>query len=99
MSLKCQRCGNELRVNAKFCDNCGLPTQNVIMRPPKTKNQPKPKKEPMSVLSVIEITLVCVLGGITFNKLMCFYHEKGTILKRQNSHSEWGGYCYAVIFL
>lgn len=77
MSLKCQRCGNELRVNAKFCDNCGLPTQNVIMRPPKTKNQPKPKKEPMSVLSVIEITLVCVLGGLLLISLCVFIMKKG----------------------
>lgn len=49
--MKCQNCGNELKPNNKFCDNCGIP----VVQP-----QPiQPKKKGLKAWHIILI----VLGG------------------------------------
>lgn len=42
--MKCKRCGNEMKPNARFCDFCGLPVQNIP--PMQVRNAPPQRPYP-----------------------------------------------------
>lgn len=63
----CQKCGAQLNPEAKFCNSCGTPAQNMSASTPVTQNvEPKAPKKPFNfkLLIIIAVALVVIAGGI-----------------------------------
>lgn len=60
--MKCEKCGEELKANAKFCPKCG----NAVTLD-NTVATLKKKKSPI-IYIVAVICAVCIIGGIVFYK-------------------------------
>lgn len=69
--MKCQKCGNEIRETAKFCDECGTKNTNVRNKQ-KITNLPFSNKfiqkfltnKSISIASIVSIALFLILSAI-----------------------------------
>lgn len=53
----CTKCGKELNNDAKFCDGCGMPVDEV-----EVKETPKKRKKTGLIIAIIAIVLVFIIG-------------------------------------
>ena len=76
--MKCQKCGNELNANEKYCPYCG---QGVYVQPqqqrysedyPQTMNKPIKQKKRLSTGAIIGITLNSIFGGMVLLFFLMF---------------------------
>lgn len=70
--MKCNKCGEELKVNAKFCPNCGtaVSIQKDSIQEESVQNGIVPEKKKKSPIAYILIAAaaICIIGGIIFFK-------------------------------
>lgn len=79
--MKCQHCGTEINLNAKFCENCGAPVKNSTQtqagnHSAAQNNMPngpvQQKKKGLSTGAIVGITLGSVFGGLFIILVLLF---------------------------
>lgn len=60
----CQKCGKEIKDDAKFCEGCGTPVNSVNETVNKVKQQPKKKKGLSGCFITILVFIVIIAIGI-----------------------------------
>lgn len=70
--MKCNKCGEELKANAKFCPNCGtaVSIQKDSIQEESVQNGIVPEKKKKSPIAYILVAAaaICIIGGIIFFK-------------------------------